>query len=293
MRTAPAVSLLMLLVACGGGGNAPSGPSVVPTPAPTPAPTPTPAPVSVPVIDGWTHAPVAAAVNPPQGVPGTQLSVTASGFLPRQQAFDGTPVALWSAPESYVGELVYGWDWSDGVERMVRWDRPFVVTLEGGLAGDAEVVAKVQEVLAEIERATGFPSTLGAGGAITVTIDATVADDDAVGITNINTRNGAMSTARVRMVSRRELLGTPDAEYSNTFLHEMGHAIGLSHSPSVRDVMTPAEGPGTDRGTFTDEETQSLHMMYAHRRPGNLFVDREVGATGAAAIPDQTFVIID
>ena len=95
------------------------------------------------------------------------------------------------------------------------------------------------------------------------------------------------------MWRRFEIAGGPQAAYSNTFLHELGHAIGLGHSPRVTDVMTPAEGPGTQQSTYQPGEVETLHMSYMHRRPGNFFPDRDAALGAASSATPRTIVILD
>jgi Matrixin len=81
----------------------------------------------------------------------------------------------------------------------------------------------------------------------------------------------------------------------NTFLHEMGHVLGLGHSPDRREVMTPGAGPGTNVSEFQSGEALSLHMMYFHRAAGNQSPDRDPAfraRSAADAIP-TTVEIVD
>jgi hypothetical protein len=63
--------------------------------------------------------------------------------------------------------------------------------------------------------------------------------------------------------------------------HEFGHAVGLTHSPRLDDLMYPS----TARTAFdlSDRERVVLRLMYRWRAPGNLPPDREggVAATGS------------
>jgi hypothetical protein len=108
----------------------------------------------------------------------------------------------------------------------------------------------------------------------------------------VSFRGATISSARIDFWRRSEIAGGRQAQYSNTFLHELGHVIGLGHSPLLTDVMTPAEGPGTDESTYQPAEAACLHMIYAHRRPGNFFPDRDT-ALGASSPVSGTFVITD
>jgi hypothetical protein len=218
--------------------------------------------------------------------------VSASGSLTREQVFDLPDVFLWPGDTSYVHDIGY-WEFNDGSFRTIRWTEPFTITLDSDIAGDPAIVAKTREVAAEASRRIGFPIAVGNGGAVTVGVDASIEDEEAVGQTTVNFRGAALSSARIVFWRRAEITGGPQAAYSNTFLHELGHAIGLGHSTLVTDVMTPAEGPGTEQSVYQPGEVQTLHMLYAHRRPGNFFPDRDPALGAAAAAPSGTFVIRD
>jgi hypothetical protein len=57
--------------------------------------------------------------------------------------------------------------------------------------------------------------------------------------------------------------------------------------------MTPGDGPGARVATYQPGEAGCLHMSYAHRRPGNIFPDRDPAlAASLSAIP-HTWVIVD
>ena len=97
----------------------------------------------------------------------------------------------------------------------------------------------------------------------------------------------------VSFISRQEIIGGPGASYHNTFLHEMGHIIGLAHSPDPRDVMTPAAGRGTTIDVYQRNEAIALHMMYFHREPGNLPPDKDPQLGAASGASPRYTVIID
>jgi hypothetical protein len=285
-----ALLILLSVTGCGGGGG-PTAPSNVPVTAPTPAPAPTPVPAPV-IRDGWTEEGVTAEVNPPAPSIGTVMTVQAPGFLVREQRFDGSPIFLWPSDENYVRQLVYDWDFDDGVRRLVRWPRGFTVSLDGDLSTDPAVVAKTQEVVAEITALTGLPITIGPGGEVTILINPAVLDDGAIAQTTFGARGAAITDARVEFADRQEISGGAGSDYRNTLLHEMGHVMGMSHSASDRDVMTPAQGPGTKEGHYQRDEATCLHMMYVHRQPGNLLPDRDA-ALGTATSVVRRFVVVD
>lgn len=242
--------------------------------------------------DGTTEQPVAAQLDPPSPRIGSRVSVTATGFLTREQLFEAADIFLWPGESSYVHDVAYT-EFTDGTFRTIRWTAPFTITLDGDIASDPAILAKASEVAAEVSRHVGFSVNVGAGGAVTIGVDESLADKDAVGQATVSYRGAAIVGARVVFWRRFEIAGGSQATYSNTFLHEMGHVIGLGHSPRVTDVMTPADGPGTRQGAFQPGEAASLHMSYAHRRPGNYFPDRDPALSAASTAIPRFTVIVD
>lgn len=288
-RGAALLLLLSSTAGCGGGGS--SAPSNVPVATPTPAPAPTPAAVPI-TRNGWTEEVVTADVAPPSPSIGAAVTVQAPGFLPREQRFDGSPIFLWPSEEAYVRQLVYDWEFSDGTFRMLRWTQPFTVSLDGDLATDPAVMAKTEEVTAHITQVTGLPITIGPGGEVTVRINPAILDEGAIALTSLTSRGAAITGATIEFADRQEISGGGGSDYRNTLLHEMGHMMGLGHSASNRDVMTPGEGPGTKEGVFQPQEATCLHMMYFHRQPGNLPPDKDP-ALGTMSSEVRRFVIVD
>jgi hypothetical protein len=277
---------LLLNWSCGGS----SSPS---TPNPQPTATPVPAAEAPQVINGWNEQPLVAEVSPPIVGLGDGVVVRAPGYLPREQLYALEPIALWPANPSYVRELVYDWDFPDGSFRMVRWSQPFTLTLDGALADDGAVRARARQVLDEIGRRTGLQIPIGPGGEVRVTVDPSVADEEAVALARLSFRGATISSGSISFVNRQEIVGGRGAGYSNTFLHEMGHIVGLGHSPDPSDVMTPAEGRGTTFDVYQRNESIALHMMYFHRAAGNRHPDRDSQLAAASGASPWHTVIID
>jgi len=273
--------------ACGGGGGAaPAVPTAPTTPAPTPPPVLT-------VADGWTHAAVTGEANPPAPAVGARLSVRAPGYLFREQLFTGPTVYLWPEEEDYVDALVYQ-PFTDGSFRMVRWPAPFTITLDGDLATNDAIVAKVRDVAAEIKRVTGLDLPIGPGGACVIALNSNIVlTEDAVGQAALSYQGANIVRAQVTFANRGEITGGGGSDYRNTLLHEMGHVLGLLHSLRDDDVMAPGgvAGPGTRVGQYQPHEATSLHVMYAHRTAGNRRPDKDtaLGAT-SAAVPLHTVI---
>jgi hypothetical protein len=276
------VALTFGIHACG--GSSPSGPSggAVTPPVPTPVPPPT-------FLDGWSDASVAAQATPPDPRIGQPISVQAPGFLIREQAYTGAAVHLWPGGEAYMNELVHRWEFTDGTFRMVRWSGPFTVTLDGDLATNDSVVAKTREVVSEMQRTSGLPITIGPGGAVVISLNRNILpDDSAVGVASLSFQGASIVGAVVVFANRGEITGGGRSDYRNTLLHEMGHVLGLGHSPNDRDVMTPGVGPGSKEARYQLNEVIALHMMYSHRSAGNFRPDRDsdLGARSTATPRD-------
>jgi len=280
--------LAVLAAACGGGGSNPAAPT---TPAPTPSPSSGPAPAPR-ALDGLTGGPVAASFVPAAPRIGERVAATAPGFLDREQLFERAEIFLWPGELEYVHDTAY-WEFTDGSFRLIRWNTGFTITLEGELGSDPVLVRKAQEVAAEASRHIGYPISVGPGGTVTVTVDPTLDDQDAVAEAELRTAGAVITGATIRFRRRAEIAGGTQAVYSNTFLHELGHVIGLGHSPDDKDVMTPAEGRGTLEATYQPGEAGCLRMIYAHRRAGNIFPDRDPALGGAAAGQLRHPVVVD
>jgi matrixin len=279
----PAVLAFCAALAGCSGSSSPTQPS-------TPG---TPAPGSVPVIrDGTTEQVVAAQVDPPAPRVGSRVSVSAPGFLTREQLFDVPDIFLWPGEASYIHDLAYT-EFTDGTFRTIRWSEPFTITLDADVADDPAIVSKAQQVAAEVSRHIGFLVRVGSGGAVTIGVDQSLEDRDAVGEATVSYRGATIASARVLFWRRFEIAGGSQANYPNTLLHEMGHVIGLGHSPRNTDVMTPAEGPGSREATYQPGEAACLHMSYAHRRPGNFFPDRDPALTAASSATPRRTVIVN
>jgi hypothetical protein len=272
----------VLSAACTSGSSSPSGPS---DPGNSGG-------GAVVVRNGVTEQAVSAQVSPSSARVGDRVSVSASGYLTREQLLEAGDIFLWPGDTNYIREIAY-WEFTDNSLRTLRWTGGFTITPEGDLANDASVLAKAREVAAEASRRIGFPVNVGAGGAVTIGLDPGLGDQDAVAEARLQSQGSVINGARIVFITREEIFNGPRASYTNTFLHELGHVIGLGHSPDVNDVMTPAEGPGTFQQVYTTNEAATLHMIYAHRRPGNVYPDRDPGVSAASLAQPRYLVIRD
>lgn len=247
--------LLAVLVAVGAVIQAGCGSGVV-----GPGPVRQEAPQSVQAADGVTGAAVEAAVAPA----GAGVSVQAAGYLPRVQVAAPT-VWLWPQAESYVRGLVYG-PHSPGA-RLARWRRAFVLPPVDGV--------DVDDLAREIAGVVGLDVGVGPAGAVQVVVDA---DDPAwekypAAVAVAYRDFDWYEVTACRLVFR---YGVRPA----TFAHEVGHCLGLGHSDTAGDLMTPGGGAAPH---FSAGEVVALSMMYRRREPGNAAPDVQAGVTSAGA----------
>lgn len=234
-------ALALAAAACGGGS--PAGPGPVPTTPPAPV-----------FRDGWTEQSVTADIAPAAPGLGAMSTVRAPGYLTREAPFDGSPFYLWPQDEAYVRALVYS-EFSPG-QRLARWTTAFTVR---PLAGHEDEIAAA---VAEAARATGLALTVGLAGAVDV-----VVDPAATAYASSHREFAGYTVTSCRITFRSES-GIDTA----TVLHELGHCLGLGHSPAAGDVMqTGVYIPSA----FSERERVALRMMYRWRKPGNAAPDRE------------------
>jgi hypothetical protein len=285
-----AVLLLWAVVTinCGGGHG---GQVAGPTPGPGPAATPTPPPPPPEFRDGWSEENIAAEIDPAAPGVGVRTLVKASGYLQREALFDGKPYYLWPGDESYARALVYT-EYSPG-QRLSRWEQGFQIAGGPELAVDPRVPGILADAAAEASRATGLPISIRESGSVTVILDPAepyFATHDAVAFTRLGFSGNAIVSARIFFRDLKYLLGTGNRVRTNTVLHEIGHVLGLGHSPDGRDVMH-VDGLRTDARQFSDREQVLLRMMYRWRKPGNAAPDRD--AALEAALEGYTTVMIE
>jgi hypothetical protein len=266
--------LAFLAFACGGG----DGPVGVDSTARAP----------LAVVDGWTEQPVSASTNPDPPAAGSALSVSAPGFLTRELTWNGGVVQLWPSPLEYVQAVVYMW--REVGNRLSRWTSGGFTIGLGALMSDAAVLTVATEAAAEISARTGLVITLAEAGNVAVAIDPNDPGivERVAALTYVEFQGNRIVSARVVFRAREAITGG-GMFHQNTFLHEMGHVIGLGHSPDTSDVMHPGGGPGrTQARTFNTPEAIVLKLMYRFRQPGNAAPDRAPDA----GVTDRTTRIV-
>jgi Matrixin len=259
-----AVLLGLVLGACGG-GSSPSASSAVLAPAPEPR-----------FQDGWTEQSVAADIEPPSPRVGVPVTVRAPGYLTREAQFDGTSFHLWPQDESYVTALVYS-EFVPG-HKLARWASGFTIS-----GSDDPAVANAAR---EMEQATGLPvAASGGNGGVVIVVDpddpAFSANPRAIAVTHNMFRGSEIVSSRVAVRDADVIAGV--------VLHELGHVLGLGHSPYEDDVMFPV---ANYMQVFSERERVTLRLMYRWRKAGNSAPDRDPGPA-AAARPLREITIVD
>ena len=279
VRSALAVLVAVWAAGCGGGGGGATAPS-----APQAAATPTPPPAPPEFLDGWSGAPAVASVEPAAPTMGARTVVSGAGYLTREAVFDGSPYFLWpSTDESYVRTFVYN-EFVPG-RRLTRWEQGFAVTASPELLSDERIRPIIDAAAAEASRASGLPISVQSSGEVSVVVDPTdarFASGDAVALTRLTFRGNVIVGARLIFLDQKYLLATGNRVRTNTMLHEMGHTLGLGHSPDGHDVMH-VEGQRTDAREFSERENVTLRMMYARRKPGNTAPDRDPALSASSS----------
>ena len=279
------LALVGLSMGCGGSGGARVG-------APTPVATPE-QPQRVVLRDGDTEGPIG---ELPPALPGARIETATPGYLPRIALFQKQDVYLWPQSETYVTNTVYTNSTDKVVRPMMRWSGAGVITVSTAEL-DPDIAAEIEAGAAEASRVTGLTIAPGPNGQITVVIEpgnATFAVPNApLAFTEWTvTQDRTITKVRLVFPDKANLVGSRKAGRANTFLHEMGHAVGIQgHSLDVGDIMSVDRFRSSGQ-QYGPAESLALKMMYRYRRNGNRVPDIDAGI-GIAAAAAETLIVVD
>jgi hypothetical protein len=257
MRRAARALLVLLTIgslACGGGGSS-TAPSA-----------------SVSVVDGVTRAPLPGVTVSAR--PGDTVTVERPGYLRRDTIVPrDVIISLWpvTVDETFVRTLVY----SDAVirNRLSRWPGTSITVPRDFPADVVEIVRPW---------VTLVPSD---APALTVTIDPAhprfaefPPDIIAFALRQVSDSDARILSAQLVFKSEADL------RRPGSLAHEVGHALGLQHSPRREDLMFPTTARTTL--TFSADEQVLLTMMYRHRRSGQVAPDNDqaIGQAGTGVV---------
>jgi hypothetical protein len=164
--------------------------------------------------------------------------------------------------------------------RLYRW-APGATVRVALAPGLERFEPNLQEASAELARAARIPVlALPAGDAsanVNVAVDPASVPSGFAAYTRTMAINNTLMSVRVSFLAEREITGNA---WRNLLLHELGHALGLGHSPDDGDVMSTGANRRNEK-SFGDPELRALTMMYSWRKAGNAFPDSEAATLAA------------
>jgi hypothetical protein len=303
------------MTACGGGASSPLAPSVVATPDPG-LPSGTAFDVVNPSGDPVAGARVTVGTQTyttdasgqfslREGAPyGSLLDVIAPGFLDRQTMVrrdDSRRFVLWPrttkyVDESYTVELVYtagaqspGSTGANPLQRVRRGTTEAVVVPSREILDDDRAMASHMDAVAALNAALAgrltysvSPTRPSSGLVFEAKIDPTdpICVDRTLGYAQNSLRSGEIASGTIVYCHPEEISFMLVA-------HELGHTVGLQHSPNVGDIMYRFIGRAGDR--FSAPETLIMGLLF-ERPGGNRYPDNDRAVAAAAR---ETVTIVD
>ena len=241
-------------------------------------------PQSVSVLAGDSETPVFGAVVRvvPDGV-----VVEAPGFLRLVTSRGGT-LALWPVntqiPLAYTTSLAY----SDGqVTRLALHVRQ--VSLRVSHETSPRILGRIQRAVDAMNMVQsgvrfvigGFSADVSVSLAFTDTDPALLADPSLIGITYTQYSPSMGVIHGATILVRPSLQQSEEGHLEAVVLHELGHVMGLWHTPlDVSGVMSARQ---TWRTTFTPQEATILRMLYQRLPATTLRGDTEYEGVRASA----------
>lgn len=306
-RAACSAALAAGLLSCGGGSSQAPTPVVA---TPTPRPSGWAAGTTLTIVSGETDAPVTGARVTIAGIAqaatdaagqttlagpateGATVDVEATGFLTRQTLvrYATTRLSLWpegeQLPESYTKKLVYT-SAGDGdstapvpLERLPPRVRTVSLEPSDELKSDQRAMIAHQGGADLINAALEAGPTFVVGGTadlrVPTRIDATHKSCDDAGTLL------ALIWVTAQEVSRAEIVfcGPDPSRMPMPIAHELGHVLGLGHSPASYEVMYPYYLPNREH-PFMPREVLTMRLI-SQRRGGNTWPDNDRTAATSA-----------
>src|SRR5262249_15015428 len=232
--------------------------------------------------------------------PGALVDVAAADYLDRQtllRSASSTHYSLWplrsptGLDESYTRTLVYT---SDGgapggapLQRLRLRTTRVVAVPSAALRADEDAERALDAALQEVDQAVGDLVAYREGSAAPsqgVAIATRVEPTNSVCTETATTRVSGATTVFLTdgEIERAEIVfcSAKDARDLVAVTHELGHTLGLRHSPDSAELMAAVVHPGQTT-SFSAREGLAVHLLM-QRRGGTRFPDNDRQTQGLA-----------
>jgi hypothetical protein len=239
--------------------------------------------------------------------PAALVDINAAGFLSRATLLrqGETTFSLWPVStstgldETFSSTIAYSTATCPAInagQSLLRRATSAVSTIQvsfGPSLQDAQAEAAHRTAISRLNEAVGgtpryeFTTAPGSGVSFVAEIDPNAATCTA-GTEPLRAATFLNATAGSIMGGRLVFCTVNAARAVNLVLHELGHTLGLYHSPSTNDVMYCSTGRP---GTFSARERLVMTLV-RQRRAGNRWPDNDRDATAAFITTGGTEVIM-
>lgn len=301
-------AFVLACVAVGCGGS--PGPTATASPSAPPPPV-FPRGSVLSAVSGYDGAPVAGAdvrigtssfrsdtggrvILPDGATPGVPLEITAEDFLPRRTRLsraEDLAAVLWPAQVRRIGLdeemtrlLLHEWLDVRGpinpMRRIVPGTNEIRLWPDATLQADPRAMTALATAVERLAATVELPFTVvdrePAGGFVIVIRQGTLQTPC---ISCAYTRTGRTSS---EVIGGEIYIGSAGMLHPGVWIHEVGHILGLNHSPR-RGLDVMGQAPPIQPADFSELELVTVRMML-RRPPGKLFPDddSEVARSGDA-----------